>query len=145
MYTDILIPLDGSSLAEQALCCFEHLAAPNARVVLLQVIRSPIPVITPEMSLPIPDSGQAELLSEAHAYVKGQAANLVKQNVEAEGVVIEGDDVAGTIVDYAHDHGMDLIMMSTHGRGGFSRLVFGSVAEDVIRRTLCPVLVVRPT
>jgi nucleotide-binding universal stress UspA family protein len=50
---------------------------------------------------------------------------------------------AEAIVDYAKDHDSDLIAMGTHGRSGFSHLLMGSVAEQVIRRASCPVMVVR--
>ena len=56
-------------------------------------------------------------------------------------VVTHSQDVAGTICDYAAENGIDWIAMSTHGRSGFRRLVLGSVAEEVLRKSSKPVLV----
>ena len=52
---------------------------------------------------------------------------------------------AKAIVDYARDNGINLIVMGTHGRGGFAHLLLGSVAEQVVRTAECPVLTVRGT
>ena len=57
-------------------------------------------------------------------------------------LILEGDP-AEVIVDVAREHGCDLIVMGTHGRGGLGRLVLGSVAEQVIRHAPCPVLTVK--
>ena len=58
-------------------------------------------------------------------------------------VVITSSSAAYAIVDYARDHGIDLIVMGTHGRGALAHLVMGSVAERVVRLASCPVLTVR--
>jgi nucleotide-binding universal stress UspA family protein len=64
------------------------------------------------------------------------------RDIQINRVLIIGSP-AQTIVDYAQDHNSDLIVMGTHGRSGLFHLLMGSVAEQVIRRALCPVMVVR--
>lgn len=144
MYQNILIPLDGSVLAEQALHQIPHVAAKDAQVTLIQVVHSPMPIVAPEMAVPLPTGGLEEVRDEVLAYLNSEAAGLAADQVRIGVDVIEGDDVAAGIVGYAKDHGIDLIVVSTHGRGGLSRLVFGSVAESVVRHAPCPVLVMRP-
>ncbi len=144
MYQRLLIPLDGSELAEQALAQVDHVAAVDARITLLQVVHPPLPVIAAEMAVPLPTVSSEELRQEAEAYLQTIAARLRERVRDVHTAVVEGDAVAETIVHYAREHGYDLILMSTHGRGGLSRLVFGSVAEAVVRHAPCPVLVVRP-
>ncbi len=63
---------------------------------------------------------------------------------EAEGVVVSGY-AAEEILDYASEHSVDMIIMGTHGRKGIDRILFGSVAEKVVRTSLVPVLTVRPS
>lgn len=144
MYHRLLIPLDGSELAEQALAQVEHVAADGAHITLLQIIQPPLPVIAAEMAVPLPTVSSEELRQEAETYLQTVASRLRDRPLAVQVAVVEGDAVAETIVQYARDHGHDLILMSTHGRGGLSRLVFGSVAEAVVRHAPCPVLIVRP-
>ncbi|NOX64098.1 MAG: universal stress protein [Chloroflexi bacterium] len=144
MYHRILVPLDGSLLAAQTLSHIGDLAAEGARVTLLQVVRRPMPVITPEVAAPMPLDDGAQIIEEARAYLRSQASGVIDGHFTVDIDVIEADDVAAAIVQYAREHDVDLIMMSTHGRGGLSRLVFGSVAEEVVRQAPCPVWVLRP-
>lgn len=145
MYHNVLIPLDGSTLAEQSLHHIRHVAVAGAQVTLIQVVHSPTPIVAPEMAVPLPMGGLEEVRDEVMAYLRSEAEGVAVEQVRVNIDAIEGDDVAGAIVGYARDHGCDLILVSTHGRGGLSRLVFGSVAENVVRHAPCPVLVVRPS
>ena len=76
----------------------------------------------------------------------GIAAYLARHDIEAKvrHEIAEDIDVGNLLLSRAADLSCDLIVMSTHGRGGLSRLVFGSVAEDVVRHAPCPVLILRP-
>ena len=77
----------------------------------------------------------------AEAQVNGDAAKLIEQGLSAEGhVVTEGDPASG-ILHFAERVDADLIAMSTHGRGGVSRLVLGSVMDKVVRGARIPTLV----
>ncbi len=143
MYKHILVPLDGSELAESALAEAKKLATAEAEIILFQVIRLPLPVMSPDVGLSMPVIEMDDLMTEAMAYLKEHAATLVQQGFTPRVDVVEADNVADAIVQYAKKHGVDLIVKTTHGRGGLSRLVFGSVAEGVVRHAPCPVLLVR--
>ena len=69
-----------------------------------------------------------------------QALKEQFSGLEVEGVVVRGEDVPCAIVDWAAEHGADMIALSTHGRTGFRRLILGSVAEAVLRHSSVPVL-----
>lgn len=92
--------------------------------------------ITPsEEDVPFP--GEAEARSALETSAEGiQWSRVVHE-------VTRGVNAAPTILDYAADHDVDLIVMGSHGRRGFRRLLLGSVTEEVVRTARCPVLVVR--
>jgi nucleotide-binding universal stress UspA family protein len=143
MYKHILVPLDGSALAEQAMTEARKLISPETTITLFQVIRLPLPVMSPDVGLSMPVIEMDELMNEAMAYLNKVAAELVAEGITARCEVVEADNVADAITDYARKHSVDLIVKTTHGRGGLSRLVFGSVAEGVVRHAPCPVLLIR--
>ena len=78
----------------------------------------------------------------ARSYLEGVVGRLKAQKVKVQAEIVEGT-AGDAIVEYAHHHGMDLIAMSTHGRSGLGRLVFGSVADQVLRQAGTPVLLIR--
>ncbi len=146
MYRTILIPLDGSVLAEQALHELPHIAAQNAVVYLVQVIRPTAPEITPEgVSAPSLSHALEASQREALAYLKGAATELRMRGYQVRPEALVSEHPADAIATFASARGVDLIIMSTHGLGGLSKLVFGSVTIQVIRQAPCPVLVVRPS
>jgi nucleotide-binding universal stress UspA family protein len=142
-YQRILVPLDGSALAEGALRHAEALAAHfGAHLVLIRV---PVLPTYAYASTELAYSIEAELdaaAGEAAAYLADLAGRLAQRGLSAESVV-EWGPVAETIIDYAQGHGVDLIVMSTHGRSGLGRWVYGSVADKVLRAAGVPVLLVR--
>jgi nucleotide-binding universal stress UspA family protein len=144
MFKNILIPLDGSTLSEQAVHQLPHVADKEAIIHLLQIVRIPKPSIEPE-ALPTmpPTEAEEQLLNEARTYLNGKVNELRLAGFDVRGSVLPGDDPAYQIVSYASNKGIDLIVMSTHSRGGIKKLVFGSVTNDVVRHAPCPVLVVR--
>lgn len=143
MYKRILVPLDGSELAEKALPHVKDLCAENTEILLLEVIRLPLPIMTPDISISLPVVDTEELKNEARKYLKGIAEQLEKEGLRVSYDVVEADDVVDAIVKYAIEHQVNLIVKSTHGRGGLSRLVFGSTAEGVLRKAPCPVMFIR--
>ena len=143
MYQKILVPLDGSKLAEQAIPYATELCKGNTEVTLLQVVHLPLPLAAPDVSLAIPMPDPQELRQEALEYLETIAEELRQDGTNIKTEAVEQDVTADAIVNYAKEHDIDLIVMTTHGRSGFSRLVFGSVSESVVRHTPCPVLVVR--
>jgi nucleotide-binding universal stress UspA family protein len=143
MYKKILVPLDGSELAEKAIPYATELCKGETEVILFQVIHIPLPLAAPDASIAVPMPDPQELMDEALAYLEGIAESLRKDGVNAKAVANEQDVTADAIIAYAKENDVDLIVMTTHGRSGLSRLVFGSVAESVVRHTPCPVLLIR--
>jgi nucleotide-binding universal stress UspA family protein len=137
----IVVPLDGSPLAEAALAPAARLAAAaGARLVLLRV--QSWPVMT-TMALPyVPDLGpvEAELERQAQQYLEGVLGRL-PAGVAADIAVLRGIPTM-TLVDYVQENAVDLVVMTTHGRGGVRRLALGSTADRLIRLGL-PVLLIR--
>ena len=145
MYEKILVPLDGSKLAEKAIPYATGLCKGATEVTLFQVVHLPLPLAAPDVSIAVPMPDAEELKKEALDYLEGIAARLRQEGVNVQTAVIERDIVADAIVDYAAQNDIDLIVMATHGRSGLSQIVFGSVAESVVRHTPCPVLLIRVT
>jgi len=77
------------------------------------------------------------------AYLSNIVAKMKAKGLDVEPVLMNGR-VVESILDYVKDNGVDLIAMSTHGRSGISRLVLGSVADKIVRRSPIPVLLVTP-
>jgi nucleotide-binding universal stress UspA family protein len=137
MYKRILIPLDGSALAEVVLPHVEGLAKSSAaELVLLRVAFAHM--------LPGADPIEAQVarVQEAENYVADLAKRLQEKGVSAEAKVRYGDPAEEILDHAARDH-IDLIAMATHGRTGLKRVVLGSVAENVLRSAPVPMLLVR--
>ena len=143
MYSKILVPLDGSRLAEKAIPYATELCKGSTEVTFLQIVHLPLPLAAPDVSMAVPLPDLQEMLQESLAYLEELAKPWREQGVNIKTAAVERDVVAEAIVDYAEENEIDLIVMTTHGRSGFSRLVFGSVAESVVRHTPCPVLLIR--
>ena len=143
MFMRIVVPLDGSELAEQAVLQAMSLCPDAGEIILLQVLRLPLPVMTPDVGMTMPMTDMDEMLDESMSYLNKWVDQLTDQGFNASAVAIEGDNIATAITDYAKEHDVSLIVKTTHGRGGLSRLVFGSVAEGVLRKTPCPVMFIR--
>lgn len=145
MYNRVLLPLDGSKLAEAALPHAAHLAKQfGSELVLLRVVVSPYAIVAPDLVLAGTDPDLRELSAHAAHYLKGIADRLQEQGLHVRTEVCEGP-VAEAILDYVAALNIDLIVMSTHGRGGVLRWVYGSVAERVLQGSACPVLLIRST
>jgi nucleotide-binding universal stress UspA family protein len=154
VYKRILVPLDGSELAEGVL---PHAAALARRfkseVVLLQVIQPLSRVVAETAPTAMEPSGAAAVMSVRAAEEKHQRdrqeamAYLKTLKGRVRGVRTSLEIIDGTpgeaIVGYARDRKTDIIAMSTHGRGGLGRLVYGSVADHVLRHSATPLLLVR--
>ena len=134
MYDRILVPLDGSDLAKEIIPRVEGIAAQHeAEVILLQVL--PASGVLPKTAAKERDEAEESLME-----VEQQ---LLDKGIKVRHTIRHGADAAAEIVDYADVNDIDLIAMSTHGRGGVSRWVFGSVASKVLRGTNKPILLVR--
>jgi nucleotide-binding universal stress UspA family protein len=147
LFRRILIPLDGSPLAEAVLDRVLSLATPDVTVhVLLTVIVPPFPVAQPPGEI-VTFTGRGDEALQRTAALRYLLA--IAEELRATGALVEvhveehpGD--AQGILDTATEQHADLIALSTHGRGSVSRLVYGSVADKVMRGATIPVLVYRP-
>lgn len=145
MYRSIVVPVDGSKLAERALSIAIPLAEQHgARLILLHA-HEPITVMNMVTAgVPFNDTALDEALrEEARAYVDKLAKRVRRMTtVLVEGVFRDGA-VVRTLVAYVAESDAGLIVMSTHGRGGFQRFWLGSVTDAVLRQATVPVLLVR--
>jgi nucleotide-binding universal stress UspA family protein len=142
MYKKILVPLDGSELAKKALGQAENLAKTfDAEIVLFQVVPF-MPIYgSPELVTPlIVDEKQREAVEK---YLASLTEELKKRGLRVSATVRTGQQVAGEIIDFAKEVGVDLIVMCTHGRSGISRWVLGSVALKLLTRAEAPILLIR--
>ncbi len=137
MFTKILVPLDGSSLAEAVLPSAKALAkAVGAEVLLLRVA---LAHVFPGAN---PTDEEVRVVEEAEAYIETLAHMLAAEGLQVSHAVRYGK-AAPEIIEHIAFNQVDLVAMSTHGRSGLSRLVMGSVAEEVVRHAQAPVLLVR--
>ena len=144
----ILVPLDGSELAERALRPALALArAVNSNVYLLRVVAAGEPMA--ESMRPTGEQVEAALTATdleekgvAEAYLQSVFSRFENTRLFFDVQTTSGD-VADTIVTYADDNHIDLIVISSHGRSGLGRWLHGSVAEKVLRGATCATLIVR--
>jgi nucleotide-binding universal stress UspA family protein len=144
MYKKVLVPLDGSKFAE---CVLDHVKSiasgcSVSEVVLLFVLE-PLPGVTYEVPAEWFDEARKQGLNFGKEYLKKVSDDLISSGIVASSVVLPGV-AADTILEYSQENGIDLITISTHGRSGLTRWVFGSVAERVIHQSSIPVLIVSP-
>ena len=143
--SQLLVPLDGSTLAESALP--EALAlskALRATVTLLQVIPAPADVIRNGALVISVDEQWEVLKDQALHYLNGVRNRPAWQGIETH-VAVEMGSPAETILDFCQQHKIDRIVMATHGRTGINRWVFGSIADKVLRAADRTVVLVRAT
>ncbi|HLZ09910.1 MAG TPA: universal stress protein, partial [Chloroflexota bacterium] len=135
MYQTILIPVDGSPLSERALPYARVIAKTNkSRLILLRVIAGS----------PTDDTfGEIDCRPTIETYLHNLAASL-DDSTSIETTVVVGD-AAQAILSEAARTGTDLIVMSTHGRSGIGRWIYGSVADAVMRQTTVPILLIPAT
>ena len=136
MLSSILVPLDGSELAERALPYATALAhRAEGRLLLPRAVQT--------HTLPGADPGPAWAVAteRANAALHALAERLKGDGLQV-GPHVSEDDAAHAILDAAGRQHAGLVVMSTHGRTGLGRWVYGSVADEVLRHAPCPVLLV---
>jgi nucleotide-binding universal stress UspA family protein len=146
MFKRILVPLDGSELAEKALPYAEALAQKfEAELVLVRVLQLFPEVVPAQPYASVTFHEQtAQIRQEATTYMNQVATQVRKVGVlPLRQVVLDAPSVTNAITEMADEESVDLIVMSTHGRSGLSRLVFGSVAGQVLHDAPCPVFLVK--
>jgi nucleotide-binding universal stress UspA family protein len=133
----ILVPLDGSALAESALGRALEFVHGGATLMLLRAAEAhTLPGVDPT-------DAQVEVVREAEEYLATVAARLAEKGVNHVETSVWYGPAAAAIVEAAKLRRADLIVMSTHGRSGLGRLILGSVAESVLRGTTTPILLLR--
>jgi nucleotide-binding universal stress UspA family protein len=134
----ILVPLDGSPLAEAALETAFDLAA-GARVTYA-LIRAAQAHTVPSAD---PTDAQVEVVRQAEEYLDATRERLAQRGITNVSTSVWYGSAAAAIIEAARVYKTDLIVMSSHGRSGLGRLILGSVAEAVLRGTTVPVCIVR--
>ncbi len=146
MYQKILVPLDGSPLAECVLPHVETIArgCGAGTVVFVRVVEPFHMPSSSEVSLSAAEITRinAENKADAESYLSQLVSRTKYDSVKVQSELMTGR-VADSIVDYAARNETDLIVIATHGRSGISRWVWGSVAERILRSSCVPVLMVR--
>ena len=146
MYQHVVVPLDGSELAE---CVLPHVEAVGtgcnvARVSLVRVV-PPLKLLGGVESGLSPEARQQledDSMEIAGQYLEEKAQELRDKGIATETAVLFGE-VVHELAEFVSAHEVDLIIMATHGRSGVSRLFLGSIADRTLRHSPVPVLMVR--
>jgi nucleotide-binding universal stress UspA family protein len=147
MLSQVLVSLDGSELAERALPYAKKVVEPTGEIILLSVVdipdfpiytAYPMPTVKPE---PDYSTVVTDLLAASKEYLEGIATKLRLEGLRVKTVVKSGDP-ATSIIEEAQERYVDTIVISTHGRSGFSKWLFGSVTQKVLSAMPCPVIVI---
>jgi nucleotide-binding universal stress UspA family protein len=154
MYKTILVPVDGSELAESVF--------PHVEALVRQSRSQPVDVILIRVCEParmvmagygadaigqaaiIADQAAAAMKEDAEKYLAAVEKRLREAGLKVRTELLEGDP-ADEILEYAANNPVDLIAMATHGRSGISRWAYGSVASKVLRGIATPLLLVTPS
>lgn len=146
MFEHILIPTDGSDPSRKAARKGIDMAAVHGATVHLMYAMEPIP-LGGFTAGPEPASAEHSSVVEKQREEGQEAIDDVASYATEVGVdvveAIEGGRPSEAIVEYVEDEGIDLVVMGTHGRSGAGRLMLGSVAEKVVRRSPVPVMTVK--
>ena len=150
MYNKIMVPLDGSELAE---CVMPHVEALTTRCKITHVVF--VRVVDPiHLDATLPAQGEfgfqekdrrkleEQRIKNAEAYLKKIVETTTLEGSVLSYEVLEGK-VADSLAHWAEQNKVDLIVIASHGRSGFSRWVMGSVADRLLRSTCVPVLMIR--
>ena len=144
MYKRVLVPLDGSPLAEAIVPFLSEIAGPlDMSIVLLRVLE-PVPAAVAEGARHTFIDVSETRRQDAMTYLASVASSLQARGIRTTLEVRSGRPDR-EVVEAARDLKADLIAMSTHGRSGVGRLLFGSVAEQVLRHADVPLFIMRQT
>jgi len=139
----IVVPLDGSALAEQILARIVPLARlEEAEITLLHVVTPSEDAYENGADRKLP--WWEKRVAGAQAYLSRRAAAIRAEGVTATIDIVVGEKVADAVTDYARREGADLIAIATHGRGGLTRIIRGSVADGVTKSAMSSILVFHP-
>jgi nucleotide-binding universal stress UspA family protein len=151
MYKKVLVPLDGSALAECTLSHVKNLFKDGSvgEVTLLNVVKLDLPWAAmgfEEYSSQHIDlqAIREPLFIASRKYLADIESRLVSEGIKVKTESLEGNRPADTITEYAQEKGMDMIIIGTHGYTGLKKLMMGSVAFGVLHQSHIPVLLIRP-
>ncbi|MFN8535400.1 MAG: universal stress protein [Dehalococcoidia bacterium] len=145
MYDPIIIAVDGSELAEEAIPHGAAMARDfNAEILIVRAVEMPHEYydVAPYMSPRVSEEMIDETVRQAEEYVAATAENLRERGLTVHGRIRLGDP-ATTILEAADEHRGGVIVIATHGRSGLTRWAMGSVADRVVRHAPIPVLLIR--
>jgi len=149
MYKKVLVPLDGSELAECALSHVKNMLKDGfvEEATILNVFWAPVAFLGAGGS----DSQYVDVNAiedkirfNSLKYLADVESRLASEGMKVKMESIEGNRVAEAIIDYVEKNDMDLIVLTTHGYTGLKKLMFGSVALEVLHSSHVPILLVRP-
>ncbi len=144
-YKKIVVPIDGSGWSERAVPHAVDLARiSQGEIILLHVFKPPLHEYQDTLALAGEDEQIARIREDIKQRLKSLRSQLRGQGIDCRVQVIEAVGIASQICDYVKEEDADLVVMSTHGRSGISRFVFGSVAHKVMQEVDIPVLLIRP-
>lgn len=148
MYQHILLTLDSSHLAEQAISHAENLASSaGARLTLLSCVEPYVvslpttPSVAPMYEI---DMDMDAMVADREDYMNGIKQMLAARGLKVSAVVLRGRP-ADEILHYAANNAVDVIVMTTHGRSGFGKFIYGSVADRVLHGAHIPIMLIRAT
>ena len=145
MYDKILVPLDGSKLAECALPHAESLARMyRSTLILLSVVSPPTIVGQTPADMNLFQETLDARRDEAQRYLKALQGQFAEKKIAAVSRV-GMEPVVAEIIDTAARESADLVVLASHGRSGLERVFFGSVASGVLNRIERPLLIIRPS
>ena len=142
----VLVPLDGSLLGESALAQAKEVLDANGTLTLVSAVELPqIPLYGYDLvgvsAAPSYEASLEEVVTRARTYLE-KVAEWLRTSGYTVDTLVQFSEPASLIVDTACERKVDAIVMSTHGRSGISRWLFGSVTSKVLTLATCPVLVV---
>lgn len=148
MYKKLLVPLDGSSRAEEILPHSEEMARRHeAQIVFMQVVEPPIIVqsgiLQPDpFNMTLCNQEYERLIHEAEIYLERLKTQFLAKGIQSQTIVTTGP-IVEAIIEVAENEKADLICIASHGRGGVARVFYGSVAAGILQRVDRPLLLIR--
>jgi nucleotide-binding universal stress UspA family protein len=144
-YQKIVVPIDGSGWSEGAIPHAVDIARiSNGEIILLHIFIPPLHEYQDTLALAGESEQIARIRDNIKQYLMGLRGQLRGEGVNCRVQLIEAVGIAGQICDYVNEQEADLVVMSTHGRTGLGRFVFGSVAHKVVQGVDIPVMLIRP-
>lgn len=144
-YKKIVVPLDGPGWSQRAVPHAIDIARTNdAELILLHVFRTPAAEYTDQLSLAGQEDQIQQMREQMKQFLIGIRNELRGEHMNVRSHMIEGAGVANLICEFVNSEGIDLVVMSTHGRSGIARFLFGSVTNKIMQCVKVPVLLIHP-